>query len=620
MALEDSVNTLVAQTTALLNAVNVSKQTLDNTRAASEVAATAAGSSKNAAEAARNNALLYASQAETFKQAAESARDDAVAVVYSGDASLTPAAGKIPVARAGGTIDEGWIRPGLNALLDNAFAPLNTIGVPGDAGFGVGVCPTLPDGYSPLAGTFTVGSAEYGNYRYSDGSIMVWVPAFFYRIGHVDNPTYATYGVNSIDVKPYSEFASVAAANAAGYALDRAFIDGGEIVPGFMRDKYHCSNNGGIASSIALGNPLSSNAAHNPFSLVGGANDYGGAIGAAKSRGAQFFPESVFMAQALALLSLAHGQAATSSANCAWYDAAGIINFPKGNNNNALRDFNDTSVQFTGDGYPNAAKTGSGAPFAKTTHNGQACGIADVNGNMWRINLGMTCIATSKAITNATQTNPVQLTVVGHGLTTGDQLQIDSVGGMTQINGRIYTITVVDADNLLLDGVDGTGFGAYTSGGTVTTGTFYVAKESTRMEDFTAGNTLASDHWGATGVAAMMDPIAVPFRTDYSNNAYAQRVGNGANEVFDPAVSGDGYIRTALGVPNSDGISPAGTSLFGQDYFYQFFRNELCVLSGGRWISVSSAGAFSLLLSDFRSSSYDGVGLVSASYPVRPSE
>jgi len=109
MALEDSVNNLVDQTTQLLQAINVSKQTLDNTKAASEVAAEAAGISKNAAESARDNALLYASQAETFKQAAEAARDDAVAVVYSGDASLEPAAGKIPVARADGTIDPGWL-------------------------------------------------------------------------------------------------------------------------------------------------------------------------------------------------------------------------------------------------------------------------------------------------------------------------------------------------------------------------------------------------------------------------------------------------------------------------------------------------------------------------------
>ena len=32
--------------------------------------------------------------------------------------------------------------------------------------------------------------------------------------------------------------------------------------------------------------------------------------------------------------------------------------------------------------------TGSGVPFAKTTHNGQACGVADLNGNMWEVASG----------------------------------------------------------------------------------------------------------------------------------------------------------------------------------------------------------------------------------------
>ncbi|MCY1280816.1 hypothetical protein D9M68_254140 [compost metagenome] len=271
-------------------------------------------------------------------------------------------------------------------------APENYIGPPGGAGFGVGICPAMPAGFTALPGTFSAASSEYGNYQYSDGSVMVWLPAFFYRIGHADNPTYAGYGVNSVDVLPLTAFSSVAAANAAGYALHRAFYDNGQQQPGVFVDKYLCSNNSGVASSIALGNPLSSHADHNPFAGLTGAptNAYHGAIAAAKTRGADFFPSSLFIHKALALLSLVHAQAARSSANCAWYDAAGVANFPKGCNNNALRDVNDTSVQFAGDGYSTSAKTGSGVPFAKTTHNGQACGVADLNGCLWEITLGLT--------------------------------------------------------------------------------------------------------------------------------------------------------------------------------------------------------------------------------------
>lgn len=285
----------------------------------------------------------------------------------------------------------GFMSPMHVSLLQH-LASINDIGVPGQMGFGVGICPALPPGMSMLPGTLAVGSAEYGNYQFTDGSVMVWVPAFFYRYGHADNPTYPAYGVNSVDVQPRSAFPTVLAAAINGYALHRAFYDDGIEQPGVFVDKYLCSNNGGVASSIKLGDPLSSNAAHNPFSGLNGSppNNYSGAIDAAKTRGPDFFPGSIFIFTAGALLSMAHGQAATSAAACAWFDPAGVMNFPKGCNNNALRDINDTSVVFVSDGYSNAAKTGSGTPFAKTTHNGQECGIADLNGGMWEICLGIT--------------------------------------------------------------------------------------------------------------------------------------------------------------------------------------------------------------------------------------
>ena len=274
----------------------------------------------------------------------------------------------------------------------HSIAAINNIGVRGTQGFGVGICPSVPAGYAPLTGTNDVTSANYGNYQYVDGSIEVWVPAFYYIYGTGSNG----FAVNVVDIKPFSYFADVAAANAAGYALHRAFYDGGAIQPGVFVDKYQCSNNGGIASSIALGLPLSSNSAHNPFSGLNGApaNAYYGAIQAAQTRSAKHFCNSTFIFRALALLSLAHGQAATSATWCAWYDGTGVMNFPKGNNNNALGDINDPSLSFVSDGYSNAAKTGSANFFNRTTHNGQACGICDLNGNMWEITPG---IATDSA-------------------------------------------------------------------------------------------------------------------------------------------------------------------------------------------------------------------------------
>lgn len=68
-------------------------------------------------------------------------------------------------------------------------------------------------------------------------------------------------------------------------------------------------------------------------------------------------------------------------------------------------------------------------------------------------------------ITGATQTNPCQITSPDHSLITGTTIYIANVQGMTQLNAAIYTITVVDANNFTLNGIDATGFGAYIKGG-----------------------------------------------------------------------------------------------------------------------------------------------------------
>ena len=508
---------------------------------------------------------------------------------------------------------EKYLGRKVNVPIYDPIAAVDSIGVPGEAFFGVGRVSRPPSGYAELTG-----NDNYGNYQYSDGSVQVCIPQFWERYGHIDNPTYAQYGVNSVDIKPKGYFASEAVANAAGYALNRAFIDGNQHKLVIFVDKYMCSNNGGIASSIKNGNPLSTATAHNPISGLTGApsNTYAGCWQAAKTRGANFFVASRFIYAALALLSLAHGQAATSSTNCAWYDAAGVTNFPKGCNNNALRDANDTSVLYTSDGYNTCGKTGSGVPFAKTTHNGQACGVADLNGLMFEISQGVTCIATTKAITGATQTNPVNLTIVGHGMTTGKYLQVAGIIGMTQLNDKIYTVTVVDADHVTLDGVNGAAFTPYTSGGSATYGTFHVAKESAVMANFTGGNTLATDHFGSVGVAANMDEFTPAFATTYSANGFAQKVGNGANQVLSPDLTGNNAVLRSLGVPIAAGMSTTGSNLFGQDNFYQYISNELCLLSGAVWNGKMSAGVWAARWTTGRTGSNDYAGFRSASFPV----
>ena len=528
-----------------------------------------------------------------------------------------------------GTVTLGG--PGSVAIQEEKFH----IGTPGAVGFGVGICPTanLPSGMVGMSDYNVPASDNHGNYQFTDGSIMVFIPKFYYRIAHADNPTYGVHGVNSIDIKGADVYTTTVAANAAGYALHRAFIDGGVEQPGFFVDKYKVSKvangTGYTAASIKNGLPLSSASAHNPFAdLTGGANYYYSAIDLAHRRdgvngavnaSSIFHVASQFQHSALAMLSTAHGQASSSTTYCAWYHAT--TNFPKGCNNNALKDTNDTSVIWESDGYSNSGKTGSagygggsGNVFAKSTHNGQNCGVADLNGLVYEISIGATAIASTKTISGATQGNPCVLTLNNTtGLTTDDFVMIASVVGMTQLNDKMYKITVIDGTTLSLQGINSSAYTAYSSAGTLTYGTFYTAKEATAMKSFTHGNSGATDHWGATGVAAMMDAFVPPFKAGF---AFGMRFGSGTNQVLSESLSGAGWLLAGLGLPrNGDGVDASGTNLFGTDYFYQYFRNELCLLSCARWNLSSSAGVWYSNWSDARGNSGDTVGFRSACYP-----
>ena len=546
------------------------------------------------------------------------------------------------------------ISPDTNAgskrwILQPAEREVCLIGIPGQAGFGVGVCPTadLPIGMVGLAGYKEPGSDTYGNYQFTDGSIMCYVPKFYYRIAHASNPTYGVHGVNSIDIKGIDTFATTAAATAAGYALHRAFIDGGAEMSGFFVDKYMCSkvaNGAGYtAASIKDGLPLSSHTTHNPFAdLTGGANYYYSAIDLAHRRdgvdgavnaSSIFFCASRFIHAALAMLSMAHGQAVSSTANCAWYHATN--NFPKGCNNNALSDTNDAynagtnpnGPLYVTDGYETSAgvyacgKTGSAIPFAKTTHNGQACGVADLNGLMWEISIGLTCIATSPAIEGMTRANPCEITVTGHGKVNDDYVQINAItqAEWSGCKDKIWKLTKT-GDNTFTIPFDSSGFtDAYDPGtdpGTVTIGKFYLAKEATAMKTFTNGATGAADHWGATGVAAMMDEFVPAFNAS-SGGAFAMRFGSSSNQVLSAALSGAGWLLTGLGIPkDADGLSSAGTDLYGKDYFYQYIRDALCLIACGRWSHATVAGVWVASWSDARAYSFGLVGFRAACYPV----
>ena len=80
----------------------------------------------------------------------------------------------------------------------------------------------------------------------------------------------------------------------------------------------------------------------------------------------------------------------------------------------------------------------------------------------------------TKNITNATQANPCVITSAGHGLENGDKVFLTGFsGGMTDLNDSVFTVAGKTTDTFQLDGINSTGFSAYSSGGKLTTVKFY---------------------------------------------------------------------------------------------------------------------------------------------------
>lgn len=108
-------------------------------------------------------------------------------------------------------------------------------------------------------------------------------------------------------------------------------------------------------------------------------------------------------------------------------------------------------------------------PFEFSTEQAYVLEFGDLYIRFFRDNGSV--VEASKAITGATQADPVNLTIVGHGYSVGDEIAVSGVVGMTELNGKRFRVdTVPGVDNITIedkDGVtiDGTGFTAYVSGG-----------------------------------------------------------------------------------------------------------------------------------------------------------
>jgi hypothetical protein len=159
---------------------------------------------------------------------------------------------------------------------------------------------------------------------------------------------------------------------------------------------------------------------------------------------------------------------------------------------------------------------------------------------------------------------------------------------------------VVDVDNFK---IASTSVQTYGSAGTIYKGKFYLLKESVDVKDVTGGNSITtSDHYNDTFILNNFDEVKLNFA---DGGGFGQRMGNSTNQVlsFSTDRESNDYLLVAAGLPTADGMSGSGTNQFGQDYYYQYLRDELCALSGGRWSNTGSAGVWFLYLGNDRTSS-----------------
>lgn len=83
--------------------------------------------------------------------------------------------------------------------------------------------------------------------------------------------------------------------------------------------------------------------------------------------------------------------------------------------------------------------------------------------------------AFAPAITGATQADPCVITVTAHGLDDGDEILIEGVSGMTELNGRYYTVEATTVNTLTLVNTDSTDYAAYSGPGTATFAFYKIA-------------------------------------------------------------------------------------------------------------------------------------------------
>ena len=274
--------------------------------------------------------------------------------------------------------------------------PAAVYGEIGGFGAGVAYMPTIAAslGLTAMDGASERTHENFGNFVDSRNNVFVCIPMMYYK-ADTNTRIDELMGVPKVEVSYIAK---------DGYAPFYAFKkSNGEYVPCVFVSKYIMSKGSDNKPAfVKNADPVSSDSRYNGIQQFSGvdANNIG-FFTAIRMLGSNYCLHYAALRFVYYMVAEAHKQKAilrfgarskVPSSICAYLDIAPY--YPKGNNTN-WGDTDDTSLKYTraGSGTHQTSsygvgKTGSANNLAKTTFNGQKCGIADMGGNMWEVDGG----------------------------------------------------------------------------------------------------------------------------------------------------------------------------------------------------------------------------------------
>lgn len=175
----------------------------------------------------------------------------------------------------------------------------------------------------------------------------------------------------------------------------------------------------------------------------------------------------------------------------------------------------------------------------------------------------------TKSITGITKANPAVVTAASHGYSNGDHVWINDVGGMTELNGRRFTVANKTTNTFELSGVNSSSYTTYTSGGTAAKvyeiATEYTSAQLSELQFAQSADVMYIVHelheptkltrtghtsWSIADVDFEKGPYLDKNTTTTTLNPSAHTVGTGITVVASSTTGvngGDGFQSTDVG-------------------------------------------------------------------------